>query len=134
MEQFEVHHKASNKRNALDVDKRTDGKKKQIPHERIVAVRMSWIRTNLFPITQWIENLTTDEKARLLMEIEIGRQMRARQQVNLVLPKFSGDGGYTKGEVDFETWKYMAETYIDDNYSEGLIKSTIRKSLVGEAA
>ena len=75
-----------------------------------------------------IENLTTDEKARLLMEIEIcWRQMRARQQVNLVLPKFSGDCGYTKGEVDFETWKYMAETYIDNNYSEGLLKSTIRK-------
>ena len=80
-----------------------------------------------------LENLTTDEKTRLLMEVEIGRQMRARQQVNLVLPKFSGDGGYTKGEVDFETWKYMAETYIDDDYS-GLLKSTIRKSLVGEAA
>ena len=28
----------------------------------------------------------------------------------------------------------MAETCIDDNYSEGLIKSTIRKFLVGEAA
>ena len=27
----------------------------------------------------------------------------------------------------------MAKTYIDDNYS-GLLKSTIRKSLVGEAA
>ena len=34
-----------------------------------------------------LENFTTDEKARLLMEIEIERQMRARQQVNLVLPK-----------------------------------------------
>ena len=43
------------------------------------------------------------------MEIEDGRQMRARQQVNLVLPKFLGDGGYTKGEVDFVTWKYMAD-------------------------
>ena len=55
-EHFEVLHKASNKRNALDVDKRTDGKKKQIPDERIAAVRMSWIRANLFPITQWIFN------------------------------------------------------------------------------
>ena len=51
-----------------------------------------------------------------------------------MLPKFSGDGGYTKGEVDFETWKYMAETYIDDNYSEGLLKATIIKYLVAEAA
>ena len=78
-------------------------------------------------------NLTKDKEAKLLMEIEIGRQTRACQQVNLVLPKFSGDGGYTKGEVDFETWKYMAETYIDDNYSEELLKPTIMKYLVGEA-
>ena len=63
-----------------------------------------------------LENVTKDEEAKLLMEIKIGRQMRDHQQVNLVLPKFSGDGGYTKGEVDFETWKYMAETYIDDNF------------------
>ena len=79
------------------------------------------------------ENLTTDEKAMLLMKIEIGRQVKACQQGNLVLTNLSGDGGYTKGEVDFETWKYMAETYIDDNYSEGLLKATIRKFLVGEA-
>ena len=39
-----------------------------------------------------------------------------------------------KEKLTFETWKYVAETYIDDNYSEVLLKSTIRKSLVGEAA
>ena len=30
--------------------------------------------------------------------------------------------------------KYMTETYIYDNYSEGFLNATIRKSLVREAA
>ena len=78
--------------------------------------------------------LTPEDKANIKKELETARQLRGRFHTTPTLPKFSGtDVG--RGEVDFETWKYMLTSLVEEQgYSEATLKTAIRKSLIGEAA
>ena len=78
--------------------------------------------------------LTPEDKANIKKELETARQLRGRFHTTPTLPKFSGtDVG--RGEIDFETWKYMLTSLVEEQgYSEETLKTAIRKSLIGEAA
>ena len=78
--------------------------------------------------------LTPEDKANIKKELETARQLRGRFHTTPTLPKFSGTDA-VRGEVDFETWKYMLTSLVEEQgYSEATLKTAIRKSLVGEAA
>ena len=57
--------------------------------------------------------LTPEDKANIKKELETARQLRGRFHTTPTLPKFSGtDVG--RGEVDFETWKYMLTSLVEE--------------------
>ena len=78
--------------------------------------------------------LAPEDKAIIKKKLETARQTQRRFQTTPTLPKFSGtDAG--REEVDFETWKYMLTSLVEEQgYSEAALETAIRKSLIGEAA
>ena len=79
-----------------------------------------------------LDNLSAEDKASLIRELEISRQIRTRNTYIPTLPKFSGE---ENSQDDFKHWNYTLKSLIEEGvYTDETLKIAVRKSLTGEAA